>query len=151
MDFTASSAEFNSQKIFSGQAETFLVSPDGSGNVSITIPEVSSASLGLDQIDVSTRAGAEAAISRTDAALDSILEIRTNTGATQNRLESTINSLSRTEVDTLQSLSGIRDANIAEEVLKASAASTRLEAQLAVIAQVNKLNGSLVSQLLGES
>jgi len=148
IDTTLSSAEFNGQKLFTGETRTLQIGADASGTMSFTIPSMSSESLGLSEVDVTTQAGAEAAIAAGDTALSEVLSARTDLGATQNRLESSIKSLSQTRNDTLSALSGIRDANMAEEALNASRATNRLESLLLLASQVNKLNREMLPPLL---
>lgn len=148
IDFTFGNAQFNSNNLFSGTTESFQVGADSGSVVIASFPEISSASLGVSAIDVTSQSGAESAISAADYALDQILSVRTDLGATQNRLESSMNTLAQTELDTLGALSRIMDANMAEEAMNLAASTTRLNAQLAVAAQVNKLQGGLINLLL---
>jgi flagellin len=116
--------------------------------MSFTIPSMSSESLGLSEVDVTTQGGAEAAIAAGDTALAQVLSAQTDLGATQNSLESSIKSLSQTRNDTLSALSGIRDANMAEEALNASRATNRLESLLLLAGQTKKLDREMLPPLL---
>jgi len=148
IDFTLSSAEFNTQPLFQGNTFDFMAGSGESGTVSLEIPQINSSTLQLDTIDVTTQSGAQNAISASSFSLDDVLSVRTDIGATVNRLESSLNSLSQTRIDTLSSLSGIMDANIVEEILNASRQTTLLESQLLVAGQINKLQGGLIRLLL---
>ncbi len=150
VDFTLSNAQFNTKSLFDGHTETIQIGADSGSQMKVDFPEMSAESLGLTAIDVSTQEGAEAAISKSADALDSVLEVRTELGASQNRLESAASSLSRTRIDTAGALSQIMDANIAEEVMKATAATTKLESQLMLAAQINKIDRGVMGILLGE-
>ena len=150
IDYTFQSAEFNSKQIFSGQTQTYLVGTSSSGTISVEYPAMSAESIGLSAVDVSTQEGAEAAISQTSSALDDVLEVRTSLGASQNALESSLNTISQARIDTLSSLSTIRDANIVEELINQSQLMTQLESQLMVTSQINKLNRAIIPMLLGE-
>ncbi len=148
IDYTIQSAEFNSKPIFSGSTDTYLIGSDASSQMTVNYPGISAESLGLGVIDVTTQEGAESAISMSSEALGSVLEVRTELGASQNRLESTLNSLSQTRINTLSSLSTIRDANMAEEVLNQTQAMNKLECQLLLAGQIKNLSGGLLSLLL---
>lgn len=150
IDYTFRSAEFNSKQIFSGQTQEYQVGTSASGTINVEYPAMSAESIGLGEVDVSTREGAEAAISQISSAMDDVLEVRTNLGASQNRLESALNTISQARIDTLSSLSTMRDANIVEELINQSQLMTKLESQLMVAGQINRLNRSIVPMLLGE-
>jgi flagellin len=150
IDYTFRSAEFNSKQIFSGQTQTYQVGTSESGTISVEYPAMSAESIGLGTVDVSTQEGAEAAISQVSSALDDVLEVRTGLGASQNALESSLDTISQARIDTLSSLSTIRDANMVEELINQSQLMTKLESQLMVASQINKLNRSIIPMLLGE-
>jgi flagellin len=150
IDTTLSNAEFNSKKLFGGQTERFQIGTDAGSIMEVKFENLSTESLGLNDIDVTSQAGAEAAITQSDDALNKVLGFRTDLGASQNRLESALSSLSQTRLDTASSLSLIRDANMAEEALNLSAATTRLQSQLMLVGQINKINRDAVPLLLGE-
>jgi flagellin len=150
IDYTFQSAEFNSKQIFSGQTQTYLVGTSSSGTISVEYPAMSAESIGMSGVDVNTQEGAEAAISQISSALDDVLEVRTSLGASQNALESSLNTISQARIDTLSSLSTIRDANIVEELINQNQLMTQLESQLMVTSQINKLNRAIIPMLLGE-
>ncbi len=150
IDYTLSSAQFNSKTLFDGDTETFQIGPNADSQMSVNFPEMSSESLGLNKIDVTTQEGAENAISTASSALDSVLGVRTELGASQNRLESAISSLARTRIDTQSALSLIQDANIAEEVLNQASAMNKLQSQILVASQINNINRGVIPLLLGE-
>jgi flagellin len=149
VDSNLGSAEFNSKKLFSGEKREIMLGP--SGQVDVTIPSMTAESLGLNEIDVTTQAGAEQSITASDTALSDVLSVRTDLGATQNQLETSISSLLQTGSDTSKALSVIRDANMAEEALNMVKLSTQLQSQVAVASQVKNLNKSILPLLLGES
>lgn len=149
IDFTFSTAEFNSTPIFSGTTDSYQIGADSSSRMEVFYPAMSSASLGLDTIDVTTQSGAENAISITQDAMDDVLSARTEFGASQNRLESALNTISQTRIDTLSALSEIMDANIALEVMNSMQAMNSLESQVLLMSQVKNLEGGLLTRLLG--
>jgi len=151
VDYTLQSAEFNSRKIFSGETETYQIGTDSSATMRVEYPSMSAESLGLNAIDVSTQAGAEAAIAASSDAMDRLLEVRTELGASQNRLESALETMSRTRIDTLSTLSTIRDANMAEETINQAKAVTSLESQLLLLNQVKNLDRGLITSLLKDN
>jgi len=69
----------------------------------------------LSTIDVTTRAGAEKAILSTDYGLKDIDTTRSNLGAVQNQLESTVRNISVTQVNVIAAKSTIMDVDFAAE------------------------------------
>ncbi len=151
IDYTLGSAEFNSQRIFSGETETFQIGTDPSGHMTIDWPAMSAESLGLNEIDVTTQEGAEAAVSQSSDALDQVLSFRTELGAGQNRLESALDTISRTRIDTLSALSTIRDTNMVADIMEEAQAMTSLQSQVMLMSQINNLNRSIIPYLLGDN
>lgn len=150
ISYTLSSAQFNTKNLFDGHTESLQIGPNASSTMQIEFPALSLESLGLDEIDVSTQAGAEASITATSGALDDVLSVRASFGAYENRLESALGSIGETRLNTLKSLSEIMDADMAVELIKASTAATKLEAQMMVTAQVLELQAGIIPHLLGQ-
>lgn len=86
-------------------------------------------------------------LSKLDAAIANIDELRGVIGATQNRLGSVINSLSATIVNLSQSRSNILDADFAIEFSNMNKANILQQAGLAVLAQANSVPQGILSLL----
>lgn len=149
IDFAFSTAEFNTKPLFAGTTETYQIGADASGQMTVNFPAMTSESIGLGTIDVTTQEGAQNAITQAGDALDSVLRVRTNFGASQNRLESAINSLSRTRIDTMSALSQIMDANMVEEIMNSTRAINSLQSQILLLGQIKNLGAGLLPSLLG--
>lgn len=91
---------------------------------------------------------ADNAISEVDDALDQISEQRADLGATQNRLETTVDVNDITEENLSAARSRIRDADIASEAVNRTRANILLQASSSVLAQANQ-NPQQALQLLG--
>ncbi|VEG90162.1 flagellin N-terminal helical domain-containing protein [Legionella spiritensis] len=102
---------------------------------------------GVDTIDVSTAAGAQAAILRLDAALSSVNSSRAAMGAIQNRFESTISNLQNVGENLSAARSRIRDADFAAETADLTKAQILQQAGTAMLAQANSLPQSVLSLL----
>jgi len=103
----------------------------------------------LQEIDLTTQAGANRAIETIDRALEDVSEQRARFGATQNRLESTINNLSNASVNLQESNSRIRDADFAKEASELLRRQILEKAQISILSQSNSLNRSAAIKLLG--
>jgi flagellin len=81
--------------------------------MSISINDMRSKALGVDNIDVTTATGAENAITAIDAAIQQVSTERAKLGAYQNRLEHTINNLGTSSENLTAAESRIRDVDYA--------------------------------------
>lgn len=86
--------------------------------INLDLFNISTAKLGIDNIDVSSTNSASSALSAYDNAINNISSIRGYYGAFQNRLEYTIHSLDNTSENLQHAESCIRDVDIAKEMMK---------------------------------
>lgn len=115
---------------------------DASQNVSTL------SSLGLAGVDYSTKGGAQNALRRLDDAQTRVNEMRSNLGALQNRLQSTVNNLLISDENLSAANSRIRDTDVAEAASEMTRNNILLQASTATLAQANQKN-ALALQLLG--
>jgi flagellin len=102
---------------------------------------------GVRTADISTVAGANDAILRVDAALDSVNSVRGTLGAIQNRFESTIANLG-TSVENLSAAnSRILDADFAAETAALAKSQVLQQAGISVLAQANARPQQVLSLL----
>lgn len=118
----ADTTSFNGQKLLSGNFSNkeFQIGAASGETLGLTLgsirpDQIFGEDLGtLADIDVTREAGAQSAVAMADEALAYISRQRSEVGASQNQLESTISNLSTTRVNLLSSESGIRDLDLAE-------------------------------------
>lgn len=154
IDQTANNTEFNGQALLEGSAEGAAAlriagGASGTETLDIDIADSRAAAMGLDTIDVTTQAGANAAIAAADQAIEQVSETRAEIGSVQNRLVSQNNRLATTQVNAEAARSRIRDADIAEVVTQRAAAAIRNQFATAVQVQQNQNRGSVL-RLLNE-
>jgi flagellin len=101
----------------------------------------------IDNIDISTVAGAQSAIEVIDGALDTINSTRADLGAINNRLDFTINNLSTISQAASASRSRIEDADFAAESAALSRAQVLQQAGTAMLAQANAQPQQVLSLL----
>ncbi|MDX9752463.1 MAG: flagellin [bacterium] len=101
----------------------------------------------VQDIDVTTIAGANEALRIVDLALGQINRTRSLLGAATNRLESTVNSLAVSGENLQSSESRLRDADIAKESTHFAKEQVLIQAGVSVLAQANFLPQSLLSLL----
>ena len=93
----------------------------------------------ISSVDISTIAGANAALSAIDAALTTVNSERAKLGAIQNRFSSTIENLRTGSENLSASRSRIQDADFAAETAALARAQVLQQAGTAMIAQANQL------------
>ena len=113
----------------------------------LRIPTVSLESMGIDQLDVSTKEGAMKAIQLSEDASAYISEIRSRLGAYQNRLEHTSSSLDITSENMTAAYSRVMDVDMATEMTSYTTLQVISQAATSVLAQANE-RPSQVLQLL---
>ncbi len=91
----------------------------------------------LDNVAINDVAGANDAISRIDSALQSVSGFRSDLGAIQNRLESTIVNLQTTNENLSASRGRIQDADFAAETAALTKAQILQQAGVAMLSQAN--------------
>ncbi len=122
-------------------------SADAGVGMNLEIDAMSTALLGIDQLDVSTVDGARDALDRTEYALEKVNKNRSKIGAQQNRLEHTVNSLDNTAENTTAAESRIRDTDMALEMMMFSQRNILSQAGESMLAQLKQSNQG-VMQLL---
>ncbi len=139
IDRIAVTTTFNGQALFGGEALSAQVAIDGDPNGAVTLPGdvLSAAALGLDTIDVSTQAGAQAAFAALDAAGEGIASRQAGLGAAGAQLASAIDQLRVSGEQLAASESRIRDADVAAEAADLAAARIRQQLGVATAAQAN--------------
>jgi flagellin len=101
----------------------------------------------VDDVDISTFAGAQQAIGVMDSALTSINTARADMGAIQNRFQSVIQNLQTSSENLSASRSRIRDADYAKETAELTRTQILQQAGTAMLAQANQLPQNVLSLL----
>ncbi len=101
----------------------------------------------VQDIDVSTLAGAEAAITGIDNAINQVAREQAKLGAVQNRFESTITNNAVNTENLSAANSRIRDADFAAETAALSRAQVLQQAGISVLAQANARPQQVLSLL----
>lgn len=154
VDRIAAVTEFNGVQLSDGTATSLNVqvgiNDSANDRIAITLGDLRATTLGVDAtaIDLSSAAGAQAALTDLDAALDMVNGYRSDFGASQNRLESSIRNLG-TYTESIQGAeSRIRDADYAYETAEMSKLQIMAQAGVAVLGQANQLGQSAL-RLIG--
>ena len=132
-----------------GEGVTLQVGANEGQTMSFGIGDMSSSALGVDgtKVDVSTQVGAQNSIDAIDAGIAIVSKQRSLLGAVQNRLEHTIASLDNTAENLQAAESGIRDTDMASEMVQFSKNNILQQAAQSMLAQANQSNQSVLSLL----
>ena len=122
---------------------------DMTNKISVNIQTMSSAGLGVKNLNVADDSG-KAATYAVDAIADAVKTVsaqRSLLGAVQNRLEHTIKNLDNVVENTTSAESQIRDTDMATEMVKYSNANILSQAGQSMLAQANQSNQGVLSLL----
>jgi flagellin len=141
LDRISNTTDFNGQQLLSGNGVDIAlqVGPESGSDSQINLQTngVSSQSLGLAGLDISTQAGAQAALDKTKTAVDSIAETRGNLGSAVSRLETAFSNIQTSELNQREAEDRISSADIAQEVAERTRLSILQQANTSLLAQSN--------------
>lgn len=103
--------------------------------------------LKINQVDISTVAGANVAIGAVDAAIDTVSAAQAKSGAFNNRLEAVISNLQESTMNMQASRSRILDTDYATETTNLAKQQIIQQAATAMLAQANQSSQSILSLL----
>lgn len=128
-----------------------ILAEDGTPRISTGVIEATVAdnTVSVNELNISTRDGAEQALVAVDYAFDKINGFRAELGAVQNRFESTIANLATTSENLSASNSRIRDADFAAETAELARTQVLQQAGLSVLAQANARPQQVLQLLQG--
>ena len=105
----------------------------------VDIQDMHCDSLGIDGISIADQASAQAAVDKIKAAINKVSDVRGTLGATQNRLDHTINNLSVMTENIQDAESTIRDVDVAEEMMAYTKNNILIQSAQAMLAQANQV------------
>ena len=144
-----STTQFNTMNLLDGTftGKNLQVGSLSGQSIGISISNMNAQSLGVSGLKVSSFGQAGAAMSKIQAAIDSVSTQRSKLGALQNRLEHTINNLDTTAENTQSAESRIRDTDMAAEMVQYSKNNILSQAGQSMLAQANQSNQGVLSLL----
>ena len=105
----------------------------------VNIDDMHVAALGIDGISIADQTSAQAAVDAIKKAINKVSDVRGTLGATQNRLDHTINNLSVMAENIQDAESTIRDTDIAEEMMSYTKNNILIQSAQAMLAQANQV------------
>lgn len=154
IDRQSGTAEYNGKKLFAptadpeGQEYSFQVGSDRDEALRVHVAPLSAAWLGVNGLDIESRASADAAIARVDTALNRLNGQRADLGSIQNRLDKVMMFTGIARENTIAAETKIRDADFAPTITDYSRQQILRNTRLSALAQAN-LQPESVLQLLG--
>ncbi len=121
---------------------------DKFNQLNVNIKDCHAAAIGIGSIDISTQTGAQNAVDSIKNAINYVSDVRGTLGATQNRLDHTINNLSVMTENIQDAESTIRDTDVAEEMMAYTKNNILVQSAQAMLAQANQIPQGVL-QLLG--
>lgn len=164
-------ATANIKAVWSDAEKNFILSPDDSSyeaiihivdsstvfqiganegeDIAIDIGNMSAASLGVTNVNLTTRESAAKAIGQIDAAINKVSSQRAKIGAYQNALDYTSENLTTTMTNLTAAESRIRDADMAQTMMEFVKLQILNQSGTSMLAQANQLPQSVLSLLNG--
>ncbi len=112
---------------------------DDFNQLAVTIEDCHAAAIGIGDIDISEQDGAAAALDVIKSAINYVSDVRGTLGATQNRLDHTINNLSVMQENIQDAESTIRDTDVADEMMAYTKNNILIQSAQAMLAQANQV------------
>jgi flagellin len=116
----------------------FQIGANAGQTTSLSLSNMSAGTLGIASLNITSQAGADAAMSAIDAAIEQVSSTRGNIGSfMRNTLESNIRGLGVARENLAATDSAIRDVDIAEEMTNFTKLQILQQSGLSVLAQAN--------------
>ena len=148
IDRISSTTDYNGVKpIGSTSAITVQIGPTSVETLSIAAAKMDSGSLGVSAITVASVSDANSAITKINDAINTVSTHRAKLGASQNRLEHTINNLKTTNENMTAAESRIRDTDMAKEMAAFTKNNILNQAAQSMLSQANQQPQGVLSLL----
>ena len=152
-DRIAKTTRFGNKQLLDGNSEEleFHVGPFAGDENVVRFnleADATASTLGIDGLAVGDKGDARSTLEAVDEAIVQIGKMRSDFGAVQSRLNSTINNLDIQNENLSAARSRINDADIAHESAEIASASILNQASVGVLAQANQ-NGGAALRLIG--
>jgi len=106
--------------------------------MNVSVNDIHAEALGIANIDISEQGKAQTAMNALKTAINYVSDVRGGLGATQNRLDHTINNLSVMQENIQDAESTIRDTDVADEMMRYTKNSILVQSAQAMLAQANQ-------------
>ncbi|MGB7569901.1 MAG: flagellin [Chitinivibrionales bacterium] len=147
------SAQFNTQTVANGQGlasgnAEIQAGANGGDQIRMPATNMTAAALGINGTSIATGAGAQAALSTIDNALDTLNSQRTTVGSMTNAFQSVRNNLSIEDINTQAAQSVIQDQDMASGLADLTQSNLLLETGTEAFARYNEISANHLFGLL---
>jgi flagellin len=111
---------------------------DSYNQLDVNLSDMHASALGIGTVNIGSQTGAQNALTSIKSAINKVSDLRGTLGASQNRLEHTINNLSVMQENIQDAESTIRDTDVADEMMKYTKNSILVQSAQAMLAQANQ-------------
>jgi len=154
VDRISGATEFNGRKLLAGEGEALEIQIGTQNDPTkdrfvfdIAKALTTSEHLGVNDIKTTDKESSQTNLSKIDGAIKMLSENRSELGALQNRLQSTVNNLRIYDENLSAANSRIRDVDMASEISELTKSNILAQAGTAVLSQANQ-NSNLALKLL---
>ena len=158
IDTIATTTNFNGVALLDGTAASISIQTgiNATDTVNVGLSDSRSGTLnigkattqgtaGTSQIDLASAANASASLATLDTALNTIAATRASLGASQNRLQVTVDNIASTVTNLTEARSRIEDVDFSAETTNLAKAQILSQASTAMIAQANQAQQGVLS------
>jgi len=140
---------FNGKSLLSSNADLNVQLDSPGSTITVKGKDLASEfeSLGFADIDLSTQAGASSALKVLKDTSEATIKRSSELGASSNRIESSIENLATSGINTAEARSRIADADFAKETADLAANQIRDQVQISVQAQANSNRDGILKLL----
>ena len=151
IDRIAQTTAFNGTNLLDTAANSILIQTgvDSGQTITISLGDTQTTALGLNALTVTDQTTATGALSPIDTAIDSIVALRGQLGASQNRMSSAMRSIATSVENLAAAERRIRDVDVASETARLTRNQILQQASASILAQANTQPQIALSLLQG--
>ena len=151
IDRIGSTTAFNGTELLDGTTANLAIQTgvDAGQTISVNLLDMQATALGINGLDITTSANASALLATMDSAIDSVVAVRGQLGASQNRLSSAMRSIATSVENLAAAESRIRDVDVAAETATLTRNQILQQASASILAQANTQPQIALSLLQG--
>ena len=135
---TSTSSTVSNTTTIDNKALVFHIGANTDQSMKMAVGQMNTSTLNVANVDMTTQAGAETAITTIQNAIEKVSSERAKLGAVQNRLEHTINNVQTASENITSAESRIRDVDMAKEMMNYQKTSILQQAATSMLAQANQ-------------
>ncbi len=151
LDRIATTTTFNGTSLLdtAGNTVDIQTGVNSGETITITLEDAQTTALGINALTITDVATSSAALLPIDLAIDAVVAVRGNLGASQNRMSSAMRSIATSVENLAAAESRIRDVDVASETARLTRNQIMQQAAASILAQANTQPQIALSLLQG--